>query len=232
MKLLKKMLVALSTLLILSSSIALSAEVSLLTSVGLRQEYNDNILYTRSNEIDDFISYAIPSLDFDYRTEIFNISALAKLEGLLYWDNSDLNTINQRYELSSTYRLTERWSVSAEGFYIGDTTLDSQLEETGIVGVRQDRDRFNAGAGLDYALSERINVGSDYSFQKTNYERRQSTDTEIHTVRAYYRRRLKNEIDVISLFPRVNYATSDDYDAYSSTLNVEGGNVFLKHLTR
>ena len=111
-KMLKTILVAVSVLLFFATSLALAAEVSLLTSVRLRQEYNDNILYTRSDEENDYISYAIPSMDFSYLTEIMKLSGLAQWEGLLYWDHSDLNTINQLYTFDGSYKLTERWSVS------------------------------------------------------------------------------------------------------------------------
>lgn len=141
------------------------------------------------------------------------------MEGLIYWHNSDLNTINQRYRLASEYKLTERWSVTAGGRYLKDTTLDSQLEETGYVAQRQNRRRLNAGGGASYALSERSEIGADYGFQKTDYQSSSSVDTIYNTASVYYKRRLKNEKDVLSLFPEFTYGTSDDYDAYSTTLN-------------
>ena len=154
------MLLAGSILLFFSTTIVYSAETKLLTSVGLRQEYNSNILYSRTDETDDFISYVIPSLKLNYATEILNLSALADWSGWLFWDNSDLNRLNQRYGLNGRYRLTERWSVSADGRYVFDSTQDSQLDETGSVELGlSDRERLNAGAGLDYAISERSNIG-------------------------------------------------------------------------
>ncbi len=94
------MLLACSILLYFSTTMVFSAETKLLTSVGLRQEYNNNILYTRSDETDDFISHVIPSLKLNYATEILNLSALADWDGWLFWDNSDLNRLNQRYGLN------------------------------------------------------------------------------------------------------------------------------------
>ena len=158
-KMFKTMLFACS-ILFFSTSVALSAEGSLLTSVGLRQEYNDNIFYTASNKTDDFISSVTPALNFTYATEILNLSALAAWDGWLYWDNSDQNRLNQQYGLNVGYRMTERWSVSANGLYIFDSVQDSQLDETGsIESGLSDRQRVNAGAGLDYAISERTNMG-------------------------------------------------------------------------
>ena len=94
------MLLACSILLYFSTTMVFSAETELLTSVGLRQEYNNNIYYTRSDETDDFISQVIPSLSFTYATEIFNLSALADWDAFLFWDNTDQNRLNQRYGLN------------------------------------------------------------------------------------------------------------------------------------
>jgi hypothetical protein len=214
------MLLACSLLLFFSTTVVFSAETKLLTSVGLKQEYNNNILYNRSDYTDDFISYVTPSLKLSYATEILNLSARAAWDGWLFWDNSDLNRLNQRYGLNGEYRLTERWSVSASGRYIFDSVQDSQLDETGSVEAGlSDRERLNAGAGLNYSVSERSAIGADYNYQKTDFERKSSVDTEAHGVRFFYQRRLLNQRDVITIFPRFVWANSDDWDAYNSTIN-------------
>ena len=230
-KMFKMMLFACSILLFFSTSVALSAEGSLLTSVGLRQEYNDNIFYTSTDETDDFISYVTPALDLTYATEIFNLSAQAALDGMLYWDNSDQNRLNQRYGLNVGYRLTERWSVSANGLYIFDSIQDSQLDETGSVeSGLSDRQRLNAGAGLEYAISERTNIGAAYEFQDTVFQRDADVDTKVHDVRVYYQRRLLNQRDVISIFPQFTYADSDDWDGYNPSLNFSWAHPFSETL--
>ena len=225
------MFLACSILLFFSTTMVFSAETKLLTSVGLRQEYNTNILYSRTDETDDFVSYVIPSLKLNYATEILNLSALAGWSGWLFWDNSDLNRLNQRYGLNGSYRLTERWSISANGRYVSDSVQDSQLDETGSVGAGlSDRERLNAGAGLDYAVSERSAIGADYNYQKTDFERKSSVDTEAHSVRFFYRRRLQNQRDVITIFPRFVWGNSDDWDAYNSTLNFRWAHPFSETL--
>ena len=229
---LSKIMVFVCSILIFSpTTFMFAAETKLLTSVGLKQEYNSNILFSRSDEIDDFISYVIPKLNLTYATEILSLTALADWSGWLYWDNSDLNRINQRYGLEADYRLTERWSLSGNGRYVFDSTQDSQFDETGSVQVGlSDRQRLNLGAGLDYAVSERTNIGAEYEFQRTDFERSSSVDTIVNTVRAYYQRRLKNQKDIISIFPEFVYGTSDDWDAYNSTLNVRWDHPFSETL--
>ena len=225
------MLLAGSILLYYSTTMVFSAETKLLTSVGLKQEYNNNILYSRSDETDDFISHAIPSFRLNHATELLKLSALATWDGWLFWDNSDLNRLNQRYGLNGNYRIAERWSVSAFGRYVKDSIQDSQLDETGSVELGlSDRERLNAGAGLDYAVSERSDIGADYNYQKTDFERKSSVDTEAHSVRFFYRRRLQNQRDVITIFPRFVWGNSDDWDAYNSTLNFRWAHPFSETL--
>jgi hypothetical protein len=89
---------------------------------------------------------------------------------------------------------------------------------------------LNAGAGLEYAISERTNIGADYDFQKTDYERSGSVDTRVHTGRFVYQRRLLNQKDVISIFPAFTYGDSDDFDAYSSSLNFRWTHPFSETL--
>ena len=224
-------LLACSMLLFFSTTIVFSAETKLLTSIDLRQEYNNNIFYTRTDETDDFITSVLPALNLTYATEILNLSALAGWDASLYWDNTNQNRINQRYGLEGSYRLTERWSLSANGRYVKDSVQDSQLTETGSVeSGLSDRERLNVGAGLDYAISERTNIGADYDFQKTNYERSGSVDTTVNTVRVYYQRRLKNQKDIIRIFPQLTYGYSDDYDAYNSSLNFQWAHPFSETL--
>jgi hypothetical protein len=231
LKMFKIMLSTCSILLFFSATNVCAAEMKLLTSVGLKQEYNSNIFYERSDEVDDFISYLMPALKLSYATETLSLRALADWSGWLFWDNSDQNRLNQRYGLDGTYRLTERWSVSGDGRYVFDSTQDSQFDETGTVrrGL-SDRQRFNVGAGLDYAVSERTNVGGDYEFQRTEFERDSSVDTSLNTFNVYYTRRLINQKDVISIFPKFDWGTSDDWDAYNSSLNVRWTHPFSETL--
>jgi hypothetical protein len=162
---------------------------------------------------------------------LLKLSALATWDGWLFWDNSDLNRVNQRYGLNGNYRIAERWSVSALARYVKDSVQDSQLDETGSVELGlSDRERLNAGAGLDYAVSERSTIGADYNYQKTDFERESSVDTELHSVRFFYRHRLQNEKDVISIFPRFVWGDTDDWDAYNSSLNFRWAHPFSETL--
>ena len=212
------------------STCAFARDITLTPSIRFKQEYNDNILFTRTNEIDDYISYIIPALKIRQKTEVLDISALAEGNFFFYADESQLNDINQRYRLDGRYKLTERWSVKGRGFYLKDTTLNSQLRETGTVGFRQRRERVDAGGGLGYRMSERSNMDFDYRYIQTNFQRPSSVDTEFHQTYLSYSRRLKNERDVISVIPEFTYGTSDAWDVYNYNFDVRWQHPFSETL--
>ena len=218
-RVLKKMLWATLTFCTFFMTGEIYAETNISASLGLKQEYDDNIFFTRENEVDDFITHVIPAIKLKHATELFDFSVLAGWDSYFYWDNNDINTTNQNYAANGKYRITERWSIAGDAGYRKDTTLDSQLEETGVVGIRQERERIDATAGTDYAFSERSSIGADYAYRKINYQREFSVDNELHSLRLTYNRRLRNEVDVFSIFPEVTYGTSDLWDAYNYTLN-------------
>ena len=217
---LKKMenfLFAVLTLSFFSLSNETFAETIINTSIGIEQEYNDNILYTANNKTSDFITHIIPAISLNHNTELFGFSALARVDPFFYWDNSDLNTTNQNYVVDGNYRLTERWSISGNAGYLKDTTLQAQLEETGVVGIRQERERIDATAGAAYAVSERSSIGFGYDYRKLNYQF--GVNNDLNRFRLIYNRKLSNQVDIFSIFPEFTYGTSDQWDAYNYTLN-------------
>ena len=195
------------------------AETTLNTALGLEQEYNTNVLYTRTDEIDDFISYIIPEIELVTRTETFSLRGFAGWRTWIFWDFTDLNRTNQDYVLDGNYRFTERWSIYGNGRFLRDSTQDSQLLDTGIVGILEDRDRLTANIGTIYELTERSNFDLGYNYQKTKWEFPGSVDTQFHDFQLAYSRRAKNERDTFSIIPQFTWGTADTYDAYDITLS-------------
>lgn len=120
---------------------AAGGKLDLLPTLQISGEYDDNVLFERENEIDDYLLRVSPAVKLDYKTELSSLRGGVTLDVLRYDDETDLNTENQRYEIEGSHRAGERITLSGDFSYIRDTTLESELEETGLVNVRQDRDR-------------------------------------------------------------------------------------------
>jgi opacity protein-like surface antigen len=196
--------------------IAVAKDVTVVPSITLRGEYDDNVLFNRTDEIDDYLAIVSPALTLDYDSELFKVRGSGLVDVLRYAQEKDLDYERQYYELNGDYRLAERWEFTGDFAYSLDTTLDSELEETGIVFVREDRKRYNAGAGLSYVVSELSYMGVNYAYSKTDYDEEGLNDYDSSSIRLSYNRRFNNGIDTFTVAPRYSRKSSDisDVDGY------------------
>lgn len=188
---------------------AIAGQVSLSPSLEIKGEYNDNVLFWRTDEIDDFITTITPALTLVYNTELFNIDAGAIIDFLRYHDERDLDEENQEYNLDTSCRLTERFTLSGDFSYIKDTTLDSELNETGIVNDRDNRRRYNAGGKAVYKTTERLDIGCDYKYWKINYDDEDYVDYDRHTVTFPFNYHLQTQRDILTILPGYSFRDSD-----------------------
>lgn len=201
--------------------IAMAQDITLLPFLSLRGTYDDNVNFSRNNEIDSYVGIISPGFKMNYESELLHFETGGRVDVLRYSEDSDLNTENYRYNLDGDYRLAERWSVSGDFSFVKDETLDSELEETGIVYRRDDRERLDAGGGISYQLSELSDLGANYSYRNTTYQERGLDDYDSHSVGLSYNRKFNNGLDVISVGPRFTRGNSDDgreVDGYRFTV--------------
>ena len=195
---------------------AMAQDITLVPSLDIRGEYDDNVLFERTNEIDDYLAMIGPALSLDYASELLNLESIIGVDFLRYADQTDLNTENERYELNGGYRFKERWTLNGNFSYIKDTTLESELQETGLVNVREDRHRYNAGGGLSYQVSELSDMNINYIHTKTDFDFVGNVDYDYDAITLSHNRRLENERDIITLQPSYSTRESEvsDVDNY------------------
>jgi hypothetical protein len=173
-------LLLLSSLLPFPMSEAMGAEFKLIPSLGLQEEYNDNIFYTDKNRVDDFITTVTPGLELVNRTEKVDVSLLARMGVLWYADNHDLNNIDQNYQGKVRYSPVPTWTLSGEAGYVEDSRPDRDLEVTGLVNRAAIRYRQNYGAGVDHIFSEKTKVGLTYAYSRDDYSEPNLADLKAH----------------------------------------------------
>ncbi len=191
------------------ASVTWGADVKLLPSLALRGEYNDNVTFSRKAEKDDFIGTASPSITFGYASELATLKASLGADFMGYADDDNLNTVNQRYKVDGAYQTTERFKLLGDLSYVKDTTLDSELEETGLVVGRNDRKRLGGGAGAVYRLNEVSDVGVKVDYTDVNYDSSRFVDYTSKAVLLTYNHELKESRDVLTVQTVYNYSTSD-----------------------
>ncbi|OPX19252.1 MAG: hypothetical protein BZ151_10255 [Desulfobacca sp. 4484_104] len=200
-----------------SSSLAYSGGFHWLPTIQLKSEYDDNITFDNDNEISDEVFTCSPAVTFSYLTERSSLDGSLAVDILRYFDESNLDTEYQRYRVDGSYQLSEKFRGDASAGFIKDTTLESELDETGLRNYRQDRRRWNLGGGINYQMNERTSWQIHYTYGKTNYDGDENVDYDSHTVVGQLNRLLDNQRDTVTLQPYYNY-----YDSSISTVNNYG----------
>ncbi|MBN2704927.1 MAG: outer membrane beta-barrel protein, partial [Deltaproteobacteria bacterium] len=178
-------------------------------SFSCRGEYDDNINFDNDNEISDWLGIFIPRLETSWQDERFDLRGSAEAEIRRYLDEGQYDDEYQRYHLNGSYQATERLSLEAGAGYIRDSTLDSELEETGIVEDLYLRERWDVDGGLRFRLGERVFSSLNYGYGNTSYEGPGNVDYDTHSLVGSLSWLLKNQRDQVFLQPSYYHYESD-----------------------
>ena len=106
-------------------------EFKLTPSVAVRQEYNSNIFFDSSNEKDSFITRVRPGLELIERTERIDLRLAGFVTPYVYWDDENLNSVDQDYSGRIDYKVTPLLSVGANAAVIVDHQPDRDIYHHG-----------------------------------------------------------------------------------------------------
>jgi hypothetical protein len=163
----------------------LAGPTQLKLSLGLRQEYNDNIFFDADDETSDFITTGIFTVDLGHVAERLEVHAIGHWEAYTYRDNSELDDVNQDYRLTLDYRFTPRLRGSLSGAYIQDYQRDRETEATGVVFDNEERKRHQMETAWEYMLSEVTTLNLSGTYWHDVYERNPTFQEEYHDLEAY-----------------------------------------------
>lgn len=192
----------------IAAQTASAAEWTFDPEVTLKGGYNDNIRLRTDNEISSPVAILSPSTLFSVATPTAGASGRVRFDFRRYTQESDLDDNNWRVDLGS-FKELERSRFGLDIDLIKDTTLDSQLEETGLVNERRDRFSAVANPSWTYNFNERTNSRLAYTYRDVNYDNSDGTglsDFTTHLLDASVNRIL-SERALVTLTATV--ATSD-----------------------
>jgi hypothetical protein len=140
----------------------------LLPSLGLSVEYDDNILLTKDDTIDDFIWHITPGVVLELPSRKYAIRLGYQADVLRYMDNTDLDTVhhNALADARVTFsgglglRLTDRFLITDEfsGFPVPELT------------ERVERWENTLDVGADYTVRERYTFDVNYRWFMVDYK--------------------------------------------------------------
>lgn len=190
---------------ILLSVQVMAAEWSFEPSVSLHEEYNDNIRFTANPHPRVWQTSIRPSLKFNNKTEISEVSGQMQLGINRYSGDASLNRNDQLLLLFAS-RMAERNTWSLNTSYRRDTT--SELATTGLVRPRVQRTALIINPSWAYALSSRLSLRLDYTYQDVKYDSATSTDYKYKHAGAALQYVLseRDQISLGTFYSKIDYA--------------------------
>ncbi|MEW6215385.1 MAG: TIGR03016 family PEP-CTERM system-associated outer membrane protein, partial [Nitrospirota bacterium] len=158
------------------------AEFSLRPSVTVREEYDDNILLTKDNRIDDYITRIMPSVGITYKTPLWDWTLDYTL---IWWYYS------KRGEGDTSHNLTlmSKVNVIKNLLYldISDTYSSVVLEprrpstEINLAINRTDSNTLNLSPYIKYQIGPATALSAGYRYTNIWYKEVTGIDREMHT---------------------------------------------------
>jgi opacity protein-like surface antigen len=186
--------VGLAIILVLwTPNLAEAADWSIVPTITQRSEFNSNLNFSYTNPISDYILSLRPAADFNYTTEISQIQGHVGLNGMHYITESELDHIDQNYQINGRYQVLPRVNLSLKSSFISDTTLMQEFLASGLAMSRSQRQAFAVGPGVTYNLTERLLATANYNFNRVLYAAPQYTDFTSHQAGLNFTYLLKNE---------------------------------------
>jgi hypothetical protein len=145
-----------------------SAEWSVESSVSARGLYDSNIALTTGPHNSVTGGSLAPKVTFGYDTELATVSGSGTVDVQRY-SESGLDTTDVLLRLAG-HRKLERASYGLTLDYVKDTTLESELRETGQVVGRKQRRSFNLSPDALWQVSERTDATVGFRYSDVRYQ--------------------------------------------------------------
>ncbi|MGA7800519.1 MAG: hypothetical protein WCC36_06880 [Gammaproteobacteria bacterium] len=154
--------------LLLLNGTANAAEWFATPKVSARAGYNDNLTITTQPHSSVRELDVSPEVSFGRKTETSGITGQARIDARRYWGQSGLNT-NDRLLNLHMYDNAERMGWTLDGNITKNTTLQSELNDTGLVLQRTPRLSRSLSPGWNYLISQKTQLKLGYRYQDVRY---------------------------------------------------------------
>jgi hypothetical protein len=145
-----------------------AADWSIDPAVTVRSEYTDNLTLTPGVHEAIWAAVFSPEVKFGRKTETFEAKGELKANVNRYSD-SELDTEDYFARAVSTYSI-ERFLVGLSVDATRDSTLFTELLETGVVSARRQRNRLLVNPSFGYRFTERTTVKVDGVYRDVHYD--------------------------------------------------------------
>ncbi len=145
-----------------------AAEWSAEPSLGVKGEYNSNLLLSDGNN-EVWGHWVNPEVRFKGATEALEVEGAVKGQFVHYYGDQEREYTNLYFPLRTSYR-SDRHKIGFEGGFTRDNTLQSELQETGLVLGFTQRSLWTAMPSWTVGITERLSWRTSYQFRDAQYQ--------------------------------------------------------------
>lgn len=125
----------------------------LIPSLSIRQEYSDNINFSKNNAKEDSITIATGAVLLQHKAQRIDVQTVLEIKNKIYQDYSELNDVDKVFSIGFDARLSERVSLGTELFISKDSLRGDTAEATGVA-LTGDREQHKLSINNSYMISE------------------------------------------------------------------------------
>lgn len=206
-----------------------AAEWSAEPSLGVKGQYNSNLVLTSVPHKATYGHWISPGVKFAGSTENLEVSGKAAADFVRYYGGTEQGLTNLYFPLSVKYRM-EKETLAFDGGFTRDNTLRGELLQTGLVLGFTQRNLWNIAPSWTHDFTEQLSFQSAYNYSKSTYEngaRLGLLDYEVHGGRLAlsYRLTEKDHVQVIG-----NYTNFSVPTANALRSHIVGSQLSITHL--
>ncbi len=198
---------------------------TVIVSLGLKEEYNDNIFFDADDEEDDYITTISPGIELSRSHERTSASLKGVLDIGRYADNDELDDVDQLYKANLFHQLTDRFYFSGDASYKRDSRSDRDIDETGLTLGTDVRKKQHYGVDIGYVLSEKFTIGAAGTYGKEDFDNSNEVDSDIYKVELQLKYNLSDWFPLTTGHVTTSYARYEDdtmdVDYYNLLFGVE-----------
>ncbi len=163
-----RLLVVFAGLIVLAGPLP-AAEYSLAPHVSLQTRFNDNIRMT-TRPHDNVLGVILDAeADIGVATPRSSLSITPRMRKSNYTSKDKLDSVNWFMDLNASHALSERHYLGLSANYDIESTLTSELLDTGLTQTTKDRTTRSINPNYTFVYSDRDSIQMAYGYTKVQY---------------------------------------------------------------
>ncbi|SPP62981.1 MtrB/PioB family outer membrane beta-barrel protein [Nitrospira lenta] len=212
-----------------------AAEWSAEPSLGVKGEYNSNLLLVAGSQKPVYGHWVSPGIRFAGSTENLEVSGKAAADVVRYYGGRNQDLLNLYFPLSVKYGLA-RETFGFDGGFTRDNTLMGELLRTGVVLSFTQRNVWNLAPSWSHAFTERLSLQASYQYSKATYEdgaRLGLVDYQVQTGSAglAYQPTENDRVQVTGVYTNFSVSTASALRSHIVGAQVSWSHAFTETLT-